>query len=60
MGGMYSHSNQIKQFHVSKERKSPYEEFYGHEAKFAKNISLFGKVGINLCKLYDLPDKIAN
>jgi hypothetical protein len=43
-----------------KKGKSPFEKFYGYAAKFAKNLRIFGEVGINLSKLYGLPKKIAN
>ena len=43
-----------------KKGRSPHEEFYGYEAKFSKNLRIFGEIGVKLSKLYGLPEKIAN
>jgi hypothetical protein len=43
-----------------KKGKSPFEYFYGHEAKLAKNLLIFEEVGRKLSNLYGLSKKIAH
>ena len=43
---------------LRKKGKSPHEELYGYEAKFVKNLRIFGEIGVKLSKLYGLPEKL--
>ena len=43
-----------------KERKSPNEMFYGKEAIYAKDLRIFGEIGIKISRTVGIPEKILN
>jgi hypothetical protein len=55
-----STANKLSNIMYRKDGLSPYQRFYGKEAKLSNNLKIFGVIGIKKSKLYGLPEKLAN